>query len=87
MAVDLAAVAEAATARAGSMGRAVLVASFAGPVDPQAAPEAEMLGDLLALPVRGLLAEPAAARAGALTTPGARADAVVVDLAQPARST
>jgi hypothetical protein len=78
-AVDLAAAAEAATARAGSVGRAVLVASL-NRTHPRAAPEAEMLADLLAVPVRGLVTEPAAARAGALTTPGARADAVVVDL-------
>ena len=79
-AVDLVAAAEAATARAGSMGRAMLVASLRRARHPRAAPEAEMLGDLLAVPVRGLVTEPAAARAGALTTPGARADAVVVDL-------
>ena len=78
-AVDLAAAAEAATARAGSVGRAVLVASL-NRTHPRAAPAAEMLADLLAVPVRGLVTEPAAARAGALTTPGARADAVVVDL-------
>ncbi len=79
-AVDLVAAAEAATARAGSMGRAVLVASLRRARHPRAAPEAEMLGELLAIPVRGLVTEPAAARAGALTTPGARADAVVADL-------
>ncbi len=78
-AVDLAAAAEAATARAGSVGRAVLVASL-NRTHPRAAPAAEMLADLLAVPVRGLVTEPAAARAGALTTPGARANAVVVDL-------
>ncbi len=79
-AVDLAAAAEAATARAGSVGRAVLVASLSRTRHPQGAPEAEMLGDLLAVPVRGLVTEPVAARAGTLTTPGARDDAVVVDL-------
>jgi hypothetical protein len=75
-AVDLAAVAEAATARQGSTGRAVLVASLsrAGP------PETRLLGDLLAVPVRHPVTEPAAARLGALTTSGARGDAVVVDL-------
>ena len=63
------------------MGRAMLVASLRRARQLwRAAPEAEMLGDLLAVPVRGLVTEPAAARAGALTTPGARADAVVVDL-------
>jgi cell division ATPase FtsA len=39
-----------------------------------------VLADLLGLPVHGTLSEPAAARLGALTTPGARPDAVVVDL-------
>jgi Diol dehydratase reactivase ATPase-like domain/DD-reactivating factor swiveling domain len=79
-AVDLAAAAEAATARQGSTGRAVLVASLSRASSPQAASPAVMLGDLLAVPVRSPASEPAAARLGALTTPGARADAVVVDL-------
>jgi hypothetical protein len=77
-AVDLAAAAEAATARQGSMGRAVLVASLAR-IPVQSGP-ADMLADLLSLPVRSPVSEPGAARLGALTTPGARADAVVVDL-------
>jgi hypothetical protein len=79
-AVDLAAAAEAATARQGSTGRAVLVASLGRVPGPQAVQHAELLGDLLARPVRSPLSEPAAARLGALTTPGARADAVVADL-------
>jgi hypothetical protein len=76
-AVDLAAAAEAATARQGSTGRAVLVASLsrAGATDA-----ASGLRDLLGVPVHGPVSEPAAARLGALTTPGGRADAVVVDL-------
>ena len=76
-AVDLAAAAEAATARQGSTGRAVLVASLsrAGATDA-----ASVLRDLLGVPVHGPVSEPAAARLGALTTPGGRADAVVVDL-------
>jgi hypothetical protein len=74
-AVDLAAAAEAATARTGSVGRAVLVASLnRAPL----APAAGLLGELLAVPVRSLVTEPAAARTGALTTPGARGAAVVV---------
>jgi diol dehydratase reactivase ATPase-like protein/cobalamin-dependent diol dehydratase reactivating factor len=77
-AVDLAAAAAAATARQGSTGRAILVASLSRAPDP-AAPMA-MLGDLLAVPVRSPLSEPAAARLGALTTPGGRPGAVVVDL-------
>jgi Diol dehydratase reactivase ATPase-like domain/DD-reactivating factor swiveling domain len=78
-AVDLAAAAEAATARQGSTGRAVLVASLSGARQPEAT-SAALLGGLLAVPVRSLISESAAARLGALTTPGARRDAVVVDL-------
>jgi len=73
-AVDLAAAAEAATARQGSTGRAVLVASLGR------LPASDPPDDLLGLPVRRLISEPAAARTGALTTPGARCDALVVDL-------
>ena len=73
-AVDLAAAAEAATARQGSTGRAVLVASLGRLL--AAHPPSELLG----VPVRRLISEPAAARAGALTTPGARPGALVVDL-------
>ena len=76
-AVDLAAAAEAATARPGSTGRAVLVAALSLIAEEQAAP---VLGDLLGVPVHRPLAEPAAARLGALTTPGARDGAVVADL-------
>jgi hypothetical protein len=76
-AVDLAAAAEAATARQGSTGRAVLVASLSRVGEEEAA---AVLGHLLDMPVRSPVTESAAARLGALTTPGARADAVVVDL-------
>ncbi len=76
-AVDLAAAAEAATARRGSTGRAVLVASLSRTGDEQAA---AVLGELLDMPVYSPVTEPTAARLGALTTPGARDDAVVVDL-------
>jgi Diol dehydratase reactivase ATPase-like domain/DD-reactivating factor swiveling domain len=79
-AVDLAAAAEAATARQGSTGRALLVASLSRAVGRQAPSPADLLGDLLAVPVRSPISEPAAARHGALTTPGARPHAVVVDL-------
>ena len=79
-AVDLAAAAEAATARQGSTGRAVLVASLARVPGPQAIPHAELLGELLSVPVHSPATEPAASRLGALTTPGARPDAMVVDL-------
>jgi diol dehydratase reactivase alpha subunit len=79
-AVDLAAAADAATARQGSTGRALLVASLSRAVGPRAPSPADLLGDLLAVPVRSPASEPAAARRGALTTPGARPQAVVVDL-------
>jgi DD-reactivating factor swiveling domain len=74
-ALDLAAVGDTATARRGSLGRAVLVASLqrlaAG------SDHAGQLSELLGRPVRCLLTEPGAARLGALTTPGARPDAAV----------
>ena len=76
-AVDLAAAAEAATARQGSTGRAVLVASLSRAGNEDAA---SVLGDLLQVPVQGPVSEPAAARLGALTTPGGRDDAIVADL-------
>jgi len=79
-AVDLAAAAEAATARQGSTGRAILVAALGRVPGPGAVAAAGALGDLLAVPVRSPVTEPAAARIGALTTPGARPGAVVVDL-------
>jgi len=77
-ALDLAAVADAATARRGSLGSAALVASLrrlGGGADHPA-----VLAGLLGIPVHSVLTEPAAARLGALTTPGARPDAAVVDL-------
>jgi hypothetical protein len=77
-AVDLAVVADTATARRGSVGRAALVASLHrldSGID-----HAAVLGDILGRPVRSVISEPAAARLGAGTTPGARADAVVVDV-------
>jgi len=77
-AVDLAAVADVATARQGSLGRAVVAASLHRlPADTD---QAGQLSDLLGCPVRSAATEPAAARLGALTTPGARPDAVVVDV-------
>jgi len=79
-AVDLAAAAEASTARQGSTGRALLVASLGRVPGPGTFSPAGLLGDLLAVPVRSPVTEPAAARLGALTTPGARPGAVVVDL-------
>jgi hypothetical protein len=79
-AVDLAAAAEAATARQGSTGRAVLVAALGRAPGPGAVSHADLLSEFAAVPVSSPLSEPAAARAGALTTPGARPGAVVVDL-------
>ena len=76
-AVDLAAAAEAATARQGSTDRAVLVASLSRADDEDAA---SVLRDLLQVPVHGLVSESVAARLGALTTPGGRDDAIVADL-------
>jgi Diol dehydratase reactivase ATPase-like domain/DD-reactivating factor swiveling domain len=77
-ALDLAQVADTATARRGSTGRTVLAASLhrAGTGPDHAA----LLGELLSRPVHRLISEPAAARLGARTTPGARADATVVDV-------
>ena len=77
-ALDLAQVADAATARRGSLGSAALVASLRRLTD--GADHAAVLADLLGVPVHSVLSEPAAARLGALTTPGARPDAAVVDL-------
>jgi Diol dehydratase reactivase ATPase-like domain/DD-reactivating factor swiveling domain len=77
-AVDLAAVADVATARRGSLGRAIVAASL----DRMEAgtDHAGQLAELLGCPVSIAGTEPAAARRGALTTPGARLGAVVVDL-------
>jgi len=77
-ALDLAAVADTATARRGSLGSAALVASLRRLSEGD--DHAAELASLLSIPVRGVLSEPAAARLGALTTPGARPDAAVVDL-------
>jgi hypothetical protein len=77
-ALDLAQVADAATARRGSLGSAALVASLRRLAD--GADHAAVLAGVLGIPVHSTLSEPAAARLGALTTPGARPDAAVVDL-------
>jgi Diol dehydratase reactivase ATPase-like domain len=78
-AVDLAAVADAATARRGSLGRALLVAALHQnpPHGPRSA--ADELAGLLDIPVRRMLTEPAAARIGAGTTPGMLPGALVAD--------
>jgi Diol dehydratase reactivase ATPase-like domain/DD-reactivating factor swiveling domain len=77
-ALDLAAVADTATARRGSMGRTALVASLQR-LDAHA-DHAGLLSSILDCPVHRLITEPAGARLGACTTPGARPDAVVVDV-------
>ena len=77
-AVDLAAAADTATARRGSVGRAALVSSLHR-LTP-GSDHAAVLADLLGCPVHCVLSEPAAARLGASTTPGARPDGVVVDV-------
>jgi len=76
--VDLGTVADMATARRDSAGRAVVAASLhrmaAG------ADHAGQLSELLGRQVRCAGSEPGAARVGALTTLGARPEAVVVDV-------
>jgi diol dehydratase reactivase ATPase-like protein/cobalamin-dependent diol dehydratase reactivating factor len=78
-AVDLAEVAAAATARQGSVGRAILVAALNGqsPMDRWAPGE---LPDLFSVPVSSPVSEPAAARLGAATTPGMAPGALVADI-------
>jgi hypothetical protein len=78
-AVDLAVVGDTATARRGSLGRAVLVAALHRnpPGGPRSA--ADELSGLLGVPVRCPLTEPAAARLGAATTPGMLPGALVAD--------
>jgi Diol dehydratase reactivase ATPase-like domain/DD-reactivating factor swiveling domain len=77
-ALDLVQVADAATARRGTLGSAALVASLRRLSD--GVDHGAVLAELLGIPVHRALSEPAAARRGALTTPGARPDAAVVDL-------
>ncbi|HEY6789917.1 MAG TPA: diol dehydratase reactivase ATPase-like domain-containing protein [Trebonia sp.] len=76
--VDLAAVAEAATARRGRLGRAILVAALRKE-SPAEGTAAEALSALLGIPVTSPLTEPAAARLGASTTPGMLPGALVAD--------
>jgi Diol dehydratase reactivase ATPase-like domain/DD-reactivating factor swiveling domain len=77
-ALDLAAVADTATARRGSLGSAAIVASLRRLSEGD--DHAAALAGLLGIPVHSVLSEPVAARLGALTTPGARPDAAVIDL-------
>jgi hypothetical protein len=76
--VELAVAAADATARRGSLGQAVVAASLYR--QTAGADQAGQLSALLGRPVRCTSTEPGAARLGALTTPGARRDAVVVDV-------
>jgi hypothetical protein len=78
-AVDLAEVAEAATARQGSVGRAILVAALSrqSPADRWAPGE---LPDLFSVPMSSPVSESAAARLGAATTPGMAPGALVADI-------
>lgn len=77
--VDLAAAGEAATARRGSLGRALLVAALHRQ-PPDTGPAAALLASLLGIPVTSPLSEPAAARLGAATTPGMLPGAVIADI-------
>jgi hypothetical protein len=76
--VDLAAVADAATARRGRLGRAILVAALRKQPPVEGIP-ARTLSGLLGIPVTTPLTEPAAARLGASTTPGMLPGALVAD--------
>ena len=78
-AVDLGSVGDAATARPGSTVRGIVVATLHQDSGERHT-HADQFGELLGLPATSPLTEPAAAWLGALTTPGARADAVVIDL-------
>jgi hypothetical protein len=77
--VDLAAAAESATARRGSLGRAFLIAALHRP-PPDAGSAATELASLLGIPVTSPLSEPTAARLGAATTPGMLPGALVADI-------
>ncbi|MFF4778204.1 diol dehydratase reactivase ATPase-like domain-containing protein [Microtetraspora fusca] len=72
--VDLAAVAGMVSARAGTVGSRSLLVAELGPPAPAVPPAG------LDVPVRLAPSEAAAARAGALTTPGADEDTLVIDL-------
>ena len=77
-AVDLTLVAEAATARRGSVGRAILVAALNGHFAAGRLAGSE-LSALLGIPVTSPVTEQAAARLGAGTTPGMAPGALVAD--------
>lgn len=76
--VDLGEAADRAGSRRGTLGsRSFLLAALRRRA---AADHAGLLADALGVDVRTVASEPAAARTGALTTPGGRPDALVVDL-------
>ena len=77
--VDLAAAAESATARRGSLGLAFVIAALHRP-PPDAGSAATELASLLGIPVTSPLSEPTAARLGAATTPGMLPGALVADI-------
>ncbi|GLL02838.1 diol dehydratase reactivase ATPase-like domain-containing protein [Dactylosporangium matsuzakiense] len=77
--VDLAAVADAQLARRSALASRTTVVAALRAQAPVADPAA-VLAELLGVPVRTASGEASAARLGALSTPGAPADAVVVDL-------
>jgi hypothetical protein len=77
--VDLATAAESATARRGTLGRAVLIAALHR-LPSDAGSSAAELASLLGTPVTSPLTEPAAARLGAAATPGMLAGALVADI-------
>jgi hypothetical protein len=76
--VDLAAAAEAATARRGRLGRARLIAVLRR-YPPDGGVPAAALAAMTGIPVTAPLSEPAAAWLGASTTPGIRPGALVAD--------
>ena len=78
-AVDLGAVADLAGQRKGSVASRAFVLAALEALNIAELPAARMC-DLLGLPVTCAPSEAAAARAGALTTPGALGDALVIDI-------
>lgn len=77
--VDLGAVADTAGQRKGSLASRAYVVAALGRLTTGGSPAAR-LSELLELPVVCAPSETAAARVGALTTPGALADALVIDV-------
>jgi hypothetical protein len=78
-AVDLGAVADLAGQRKGSLSSRAFVVAVLEALRTGNSP-ASLMSDLLEMPVSCASSERAAARAGALTTPGASADGLVIDI-------